>query len=582
MEADFVAACNRIQVDPRAERAAAAMRRSSYKRALRMLALMLTAKPDDPYASYLAGMCAAELGQFEEGAQYFASVLKSEPTSHASRLLSAYCKNAAKQKPPLSDETVLACFEAGLEEATKHLAPPETNDDDDLTARLIASVFSVPDIVRDPLLYVLDHEALNGRGPRAFEVDRFVAAAQESNNTYELFLAWYSTADDEIAAKIEERLDGPKHAETMKALLFLMKYYGKDKLYRQRGEGFEKDLAELQKLMPDEGLWLMLGVESQDGEHEKYLYPVLTERGFALFERASSSAKLTDYHRLTTDAAIRLMQRLRFPWARQAGERLCRQAIKPIGSVSRNVVLRAKSLARKRFDTGDTDGGLRVTRTIKRYSDQLTVEPGEMSGFGRLIRASYRRYAGELVIENLSSSRTDNWLAHQRLRLEAVTLTARQRGLDPSIVAAVIPLTAINEAEERLLDGRWPEWKLTRVSRTARAESPLETAKSFLTYGLDGSVRAERLLGPGILKLHELLPLLRQFRDIQLDDDKLWPLVWTLGELEDKESLDWLIGQLSDKREWLRITAAEALEKITAMNHGQDAAAWRKALGKQP
>jgi hypothetical protein len=245
-------------------------------------------------------------------------------------------------------------------------------------------------------------------------------------------------------------------------------------------------------------------------------------------------------------------------------------------------VLRAKSLARNRFDTGDTDGGLRVARTIKRYSDQLTVEPEEMSGIGRLIRGSYRQYAGELVVENLSSSRTDIWLAHQRMRLEAVTLTARQRGLDLSIVAVVIPLTAINEAEDSLIDGHWPAWKLRRVWGTARSGDGIENRERRLKYALDGNVRADILLGPGILKLHEMLPLLRQFRDIELDDDNLWPLVWTLGELEDKESLDWLIAQLSDQRQWLRITAAEALEKITAMNHGQDAAAWRKALGKQP
>ena len=245
MEEDFVAACKRISVDPRAERAAAAMRRSSYKQALRKLALLLTAKPDDPYASYLAGMCAAELGQFEEGAKYFASVLKSEPTSHTARLLSAYCKNAAKHKPPLSDETVLACFEAGLAEATKHVPPPETDDDDDFTARLLASVLSLPDILKDPLLYVLDNEALSGRGPRAMDIDRFVAAAQKSNDTYELFLAWFSTPSDEIAAKIEERLDGPQHATTMKALLFLIEYYGQDALFLQRGDKFEKELAEL-------------------------------------------------------------------------------------------------------------------------------------------------------------------------------------------------------------------------------------------------------------------------------------------------------------------------------------------------
>ena len=76
--------------------------------------------------------------------------------------------------------------------------------------------------------------------------------------------------------------------------------------------------------------------------------------------------------------------------------------------------------------------------------------------------------------------------------------------------------------------------------------------------------------------------MLRQFRDIELDDDKLWPLVWTLGELEDRESVDWLIEQLSDQREWLKITAAEALRKITGVDHGLDPAAWKDALDDRP
>lgn len=55
-------ACRRIAVDPRAEQAAGAMRRCAYADAQPALGRLLAEKPDDPYAGYLAGICAAELG----------------------------------------------------------------------------------------------------------------------------------------------------------------------------------------------------------------------------------------------------------------------------------------------------------------------------------------------------------------------------------------------------------------------------------------------------------------------------------------------------------------------------------------
>jgi hypothetical protein len=122
-----------------------------------------------------------------------------------------------------------------------------------------------------------------------------------------------------------------------------------------------------------------------------------------------------------------------------------------------------------------------------------------------------------------------------------------------------------------------------RAKRRARSNDNLDARRSALARCLEGVLppRARDLLDPGILELRELLPELRRFRDAQLGDQTTWMLVWTLGELRDRDSIEWLSTLVEDKRECLRIAANEALEKITGMDRGQNQGARRDMPGQR-
>lgn len=567
-EKQIAAACARIQVDPRAEKAAAAMRRSALAPALRTLGPVLAEDADDPYASYLAGICAAELGKFEEGARHFTRVLTREPGSHTARLLSKFCECAAKQQAPLSDEAVLACYDAGLVEAEKHVPAAEIDEEDDLVTT-IAKAFRIPETLKDPLIYKLDNEAVAGRGPCAIDVDRLVNAALAADDPYELFFVWLVTPENHTTSELEERLAAPRHAATVRALLFLFNYYGEGDRYQQRGQAFEESLAELQRQMPEEGLWVALGIPHKAPVGDDVIYPPLTGKELAQLEQAVSSPRWTNYHQAVTAAAARVLERAGYPWAMTAAEALSRPVGAPVRAF-RNVAMRTCELAKRRFAAGDTDGALAVTHTWCRFVERLEPKPDGSDVGAWLVVSAHRMMVARTVLENLPSSHTQAWLEHQQLRLAARTIEARIQAMGVDYVALVLPVPAISRVYRRLLDGEWAPWELERATRRARAEDELDVRRAALARCLEGVLppRARDLLDPGILGLRELLPELRRFRDAPLDDETLWMLVWTLGELTDRESIGWLSTPVEDEREWLRITANEALEKITGPDRG--------------
>jgi hypothetical protein len=188
------------------------------------------------------------------------------------------------------------------------------------------------------------------------------------------------------------------------------------------------------------------------------------------------------------------------------------------------------------------------------------------------------------VLENAPSLPTETCLEYQRLWLQARTVLARHEAVGSGSVALHLPLRIINNAEVRLRNGQWPPWAVGRVERQSRGPERIERQRRLLTAQLEGGrqPRDRDLLDPGILHQKELLPELRRWADADLDDSRLWMLVWSLGELRDDESAEWLIAQLEDERGWLRAVAAEALTKITGRSAGRDPAAWREMLKKRP
>ncbi|MBN1513074.1 MAG: tetratricopeptide repeat protein [Phycisphaerae bacterium] len=582
LEKQMADACARITVDPRAEQAAAAMRRSEYASALPLLEQVLEAAPDDPYASYLAGMCEAEQGRFAEGGRHFARVLRREPDSHTARLLSRFCECAAKQERPISDERLLECYDEALADAQRHMPPPPAVDARDLGAAMVTA-FRLPDVLRDPLIYKIDNEAAAGRGPVAVNVSRFVKVAEATDYTHPLFLAFLLAEDQKAEERLEERLGEAKHAITVEAILFLNQYYGPDKLYRRRSPAFQAELARLRHWMPDDGLWLMLSIPYAPPVGENRDHPPLTSAELELLKRAEASPRFTNHNHLAQVAAIRLFEKTGYPRAKQAGELLAGQVRSPLGAW-RDVACRANALARQRFEAGEVDGGLEIARTLLTLTRRLEPAPDGVTFAGALVRASHERMIAQNVLENAPSLPTETCLEYQQLWLQARTVLARHEAVGAGSIALHLPLRIINNAEVRLRNGQWPPWAVRRAERQSRKPENIEGRRRLLTLQLEGERQPgdRDLLDPGILHQIELLPELRRFREAGLDDTKLWMLVWTLGELRDDESVEWLIAQLEDERGWLRAVAAEALTKITGRSAGRDPAAWREMLRKRP
>lgn len=582
LEKQMADACARITVQPRAEQAAAAMRRSEYASALPLLEQVLKDAPDDPYASYLAGICEAEGGRYAEGGRHFARVLQREPDSHTARLLSRFCDCASKRQRPLSDEAVLECCDEALADAQRRLPPPPAVDARDLGAAMVAA-FRLPDVLRDPLIYKIDNEAAAGRGPVAINVSRFVNASEATDHTHPLFLALLLAEDEKTAERLGERLGEPKHAITVEAILFLNQYYGSDKLYRGRSPAFQAELARLRNWMPDDGLWLMLSIPYAPPVGENHDDPPLTRAELDLLQRAEAASRFTDHNHLAQVAAIRLFGRIGYPRARQAGERLAGQVRTPLDAW-RDATRRANALARQRFAMGDVDGGLAIARTLQTLTRRLEPAPDGVTFAGALVRATHERMIAQNVLANAPSLPTEARLEYQRLWLQARTVHARHQTLGGSSLPGCLPLRIINNADVHLRNGQWAPWAVRRAERQSRKPENIERRRRLLTLQLEGERQPgdRDPLDPGILHQNELLPELHRFRDAGLDDTKLWMLVWTLGELRDDESVDWLIAQLEDERDWLRSTAVEALTKITGRSAGRDPAAWRDALMKRP
>jgi len=67
------------------------------------------------------------------------------------------------------------------------------------------------------------------------------------------------------------------------------------------------------------------------------------------------------------------------------------------------------------------------------------------------------------------------------------------------------------------------------------------------------------------------------------DDDKYGRkgAVIALGEIGDERAVESLIATLKDENWQVRMVAANALEKITGKNFGEDEAKWRNWLGEE-
>ncbi|MBN2446939.1 MAG: HEAT repeat domain-containing protein, partial [Phycisphaerae bacterium] len=280
-------------------------------------------------------------------------------------------------------------------------------------------------------------------------------------------------------------------------------------------------------------------------------------------------------------AAERLYRKIGYPMAHVMGQRLT--IVHGIKSALRDVIRRSLSLATNRLESGDIDGGVEVLQTLRKIVDRMNRHSGH-SLIDDLLCAGYSKLIARTATENLPSSHTKSWLDYQELRVEAEVFEERMHGLsgdkDLVIVSYLPTLAAVDRA---LTDGKWPAWKLHRL-RNHQTADEVERTRSLLddTMELCSQVRARHLLIPGIRQQDALLPDLRAFRDVELDETSLYFLIWSLAELRDSESVDWLIEQLDDDREWLRLTAADSLSKITSQNHGPDAAEWRRALNRQP
>jgi hypothetical protein len=124
-------------------------------------------------------------------------------------------------------------------------------------------------------------------------------------------------------------------------------------------------------------------------------------------------------------------------------------------------------------------------------------------------------------------------------------------------------------------------WEIRRAIRLdRRKESPEEWRESLELYLANTPNHAGRsIIEAGLLQRKELMPLLRRFSKLELPADVLYYLVWTTGELEDREQIPWLIECLDSPRPWLPLAAAEALKKITGKDLGTDAEVWRAELG---
>lgn len=497
-------------------------------------------------------------------------MLKAEPGSHTARLLSEWCACAAAQQAPLSDEAVLDCYEAARAKAEQHLPkPPKAGDeeDDDLDAALVR-MFAVSELLKDPLLWKIQDEALHGRGPRALELARLTEAALASDDAHALFIGWVLADDSNLVAKLEQRLERARYADTLSALLFLGEYYDQERAYQEQGAEFKAALAALRCQQPDEGLWLVLNIPfapPADGD-ATVPYPPLTEVELELLERGVAAPRFTDHRRAALRAATCLLQCINYPAAEAAGERLAMLVPGPFSALG-NVNRRGRALAAQRFAAGDSAGGVAVARALCRLADRIEPRTGN-PGFARLVASSHRKLAADVVVAHLPSSRTQVWLEFQRVRLESVATQARLSAIDIDTVPLSLPVAALADAERRLSDGDWSDWKLRRLNRKAQA-SAREDHNYWLRYALeeDRQPEVESLLKPGILQLRKLLPDLRPFRDRPLDDERLWALIWTLGELRDAQSAEWLTTLRNDDRPWVRITAAEALRKLAGHNH---------------
>lgn len=576
LEDEMIAACERIEVDPRAEEAAADMRRGRYEPALRLLKQVITERRDDPYASYLAGMCALELERYGEAVVHFGRVLKGEPQSHTARLLRSYSRRAARCNSPLSDEDVQTCFDAALAEAAQHVdAPPKDEKADDI-AHFLAQLMAVPEVLKDPLLYKLDCEALAERGPQAVSLERLLAAARESDDVYALFLGWLLAADETTITQFADRLEAAKQSDTVAALLFHLEHL-ETHANREGGAAYERDLADLRQRQPDEGLWILLSIPYRAPDEDTHEFPPLSDAELATFAKAANAPKFADHQLELTCAARRLLTRIESPWAVPLARKYARLMPSAQQTLS-DLSGRLDASMKQRLERGDADGALEIATNWRRILAHIEIDADGLNELAILRRCGHDSLIAKKLLLALPPGHTEERLKYQQLLLDAEMVRQRFMSLTRDRVQEVLPVTAIRRVYHRLFDFTWNDWELARIRRIESAPEKISTLREQTIKYLDyRECDYDQLLAPGILGLRELLPELQRYRSQSLDDVELWALVWTLGDLKDADSVKWLIEQLGDEREWLRYRAAEALRKITGEDHGLNADDWRAA-----
>lgn len=551
VRAEALAAAKRIRVHPAADTAGNHIAHLRYRPALDELATALRADADDPYAGYLAGLCRFELGEFSAAAAAFERVLRREPESRVAAFLADLCRCAADRGRP-DDESIAACFDAALRRAEAPLAHPAGASFEESFAR----AFDFPPLLRDPLLFKLDAEALEDRGPGALPIDRLAEIARKAHEPLLLY-GVHGVLIAELADSAAPELPGLTEAHHRERAAFDFFFADPDRDgYRDPSPAHLKRLEQLAANDPDEGLWRLFRIRFRAEEGDDLRCPPLTPDEIEHLERAAAAPRLTYFPAARKAADLRVLA--------AAGVFLPeRFADGPsYGLVHlRNIAKRAASAVRAAAGRGDRAEARRLHQALETVIRRLDFR-GRGDLLGVLLDSAYRRIAIEAALDALPLSDEER-LARYALLRDTYVSDELVRHSVPTI-ALQLPVPRIRALFGPPLTEPARAWQRIRAERVYAESGAGEVVVRVLGHAVERETQpfAKHVFAAGCWRIPEALPLLRSVAGLQLDDDRRYALIWALGEHRDPADSTWLKREMNNPRRWLALAAEESLTRL--------------------
>jgi tetratricopeptide (TPR) repeat protein len=556
MTEDMLAAAERIKTNEHTDAAGAHLRRCRFADAESECRKALAKSPTDPYANYLLGLTLIELERYDEAAKAFDAVVAVERESRTSVLLASFCRKVSTSKRPLSDEAIITHLDAAADETIEALKLDK--EDEDGTS--LADIFSVPQLYMDPLMYKLETEAIEDRGPCAAPLPELIETAGAAGDP----LLLYAKLLVPIAEDEEHEVTLTKAQELSARALDVVHEFTSDICYRDPPEELAAEIRALAKEQPEEGMWLLMQIPyaAPTESGSDFEYKPLSDAEQNLLRRAATSTRLTLHRHERETADIKTLTSHKWLYA----QRLASGPGGPFAFV-RDVVFQRglatmKALAEKGKPNAAKQLGGEILQIIERL---LPLELRKGNLLASLIRSSYVERIELATIEHCAVSATERLkcLSHWRdaqIEKEMIALsTVRELRFD------LLPSARLQAAAMRASAEPFENWKIKRAKRIGQKPEIVAKTIESLTLALQrksrGRFRAKHVFSVGLIRYAEALPELRAATKSEQDDEMLYALMWAAGQYADPELDQWLESLKADKREWVAMFALEMLTR---------------------